>query len=303
MFANVLNVRVLIGSKSMLRKIKVEASYSGVLPTSAFGNLRPGFSASIEFEQDFKTEDEVKRAIEGEQETLSAICYKSFESEAVKAKVIKVQEDLKSFRFHDIDGEKFPSVSTVASYDKVFYCKEEDLPLYCAQGNIIDAEIRNFVRTGVWTDSKDLLECTADRFVLKNRVTESGKHLSMEPCKFREFLAKFPIENLVSIEKVISSKKHRIAGTPDLVGTYNGLKTLVSIKRTKSETDNMIQEAGYSLCEGMEDAQQFLVVEMKLEEDGGNKQGFSKPTVTTEIARYQELFLRKREEVKKIYGV
>lgn len=287
----------------MLRKIKVEASFSGVLPTGSYANMRPGFSASMEYEADFKDQNEVNMAVELAQQELQGICYTNFESEAVKAKVAKVKEDLKSFRFHDINGEQFPSVSTVASYDKIFYVSDQDLPLYCAQGNIIDAEIRNFVRTGVWTDSKDLLECTADRFVLKTRITEFGKHLSMEPCKFREFLAKFPIIDLVSMEKVISSKKHRIAGTPDLVGMYNGLKTLVSIKRTKSEIDNMIQEAGYSLCDGMEDIQQFMVVEMKVEEDGGNKQGFSKPSVTTEIARYQELFLRKREEVKKIYGV
>lgn len=287
----------------MLRKIRVEASFSGVLPTGSWANMRPGFLASMEYEADFANQEEVNMAVECAQQELQGICFSNFEAEAQKAKVMKVQEDLKSFRFHDIDGEKFPSVSTVSSYDKTFYCKEEDLPLYCAQGNVIDAEIRNFVRTGKWIDGKDLMECTADMFILKNRVTETGKHLSMEPCKFREFLAKFPISDLKSIEKVISSKKHRIAGTPDLIGTYNGLKTLVSIKRTKSEVDNFIQEAGYSLCDGLEDIQQFMVVEMKLEEDGGNKCGFSKPGVTAEVARFQELFLRKRQEVLKIYGV
>lgn len=287
----------------MLRKIRIEASFSGVLPVGNFANMRPGFSASMEFEQDFKTEDEIKLTIEGCQTQLQEICYGNFEAEAVKAKVVKVQEDLKGFRFHDINGEKFPSVSTVASYDKAFFVPEVDLPLYCAQGNIIDAEIRNFVKTGVWIDSKDLLECTADRFVLKNRITESGKHLALGGWNFKGFLEKFPIENLVSMEKVVSSKKYRIAGTPDLLGTYGGLKTLVSIKRTKSEVDNYIQEAGYSLCDGLEDVQQFMVVEMKAEEDGGNKQGFSKPSLTTDVARYQELFLRKRQEVTKIYGV
>jgi len=287
----------------MIRKIRVEASYSGVLPVASYSNLRPGFSASMEFEQEFKTKDEYQLAIESAQQELNVICYQAFESEAVKARVLKVQEDLKNFRFYDVDGEKFPSVSSVTSYDKEFWCKEQDLALYAAQGNIIDAEIRNFVKTGVWTDSKDLIECTADRFIIKSRVTETGKHLALSGWNFRGFLEKYPIKNLVSIEKPISSKKHRIGGTPDLVGEYNGLKTLVSIKRTKSETDNLIQEAGYSLCDGMEDIGQFMVVEMKAEEDGGNKQGFSKPIVTTEIARYQELFLRKRQEVLKIYGV
>src|SRR3990167_5854888 len=127
--------------------------------------------------------------------------------------------------------------------------------------------------------------------------------LALSGWNFKGFLEKYPIQELKSMETVVYSKKHRIAGTPDLLGKYNGLKTLVSIKRTKSEIDNFIQEAGYSLCDGLEDVEQFMVVEMKAEEDGGNKQGFSKPVLTTDVQRYQELFLRKRSEFLKIYGV
>ena len=106
-----------------------------------------------------------------------------------------------------------------------------------------------------------------------------------------------------SIEEPIFNPKHRYAGTPDLLGTYNGLKTLVSIKRTENEVDNLIQESAYAKCEGMEDVKQMMVVEMKAEADGGNKQGFSRPAVTTDVAKYRELFLRKRSDVAKIYGV
>ena len=287
----------------MKRKIKITAGFTGVLPTGSFSNMRPSFGAEMEYVAEFGSQEEISLAIEAGQQELQGICYQNFEAEAIKAKVIKIQEDLKNFRFHDVDGEKFPSVSTVTSYDKEFFVVDEDLKVYCAQGNIIDAEIRNFVRTGVWTDSKDLIECTADRYILKTKALSNGKMLSLSGWNFKGFLEKYPIEGLVSMEEVIYSKKHRIAGTPDLLGKFNGLKTLVSIKRTKSELDNFIQEAGYSLCDTLEDVEQFMVVEMKSEEDGGNKQGFSRPLVTIDVARYQELFLRKRQEVLKIYGV
>ena len=289
----------------MKRKIRVESSYSGVLPVASYANLRPGFMASMEFENEFQNEAEVELAIEGAQQKLNEICYRAFESEAVKARVLKVQEDLKSVRFHDVDGEKFPSVSSINSYDKDFFVGDDDLKIYAAQGNIIDSEIRHFVRSGLkeYLESKDLLECTADRFILKNKPLSSGKFLALSGWNFRGFLEKYPIQNLESMEKVVSSKKHRIAGTPDLRGTYNNLKTLVSIKRTKSEVDNLTQDAGYSLCDGLEDIEQIMVVEMKAEEDGGNKQGFSRPIVSTDVARYQELFLRKRSDFLKIYGV
>lgn len=287
----------------MKRKIKIEASFSGVLPTGSYANMRPGFSASMEYEGDFENDDVWKLAVENGQQELQSICYQNFESEALKARVIKIQEDLKNFRFYDVDGEKFPSVTSITSYDKDFWVTDEDLKVYQAQGNIYDAEIRNFVKTGEWKDSKDLLECTADRFILKNRALANGKMLSIEPCNFRGFLEKYPITEMVSIEKPVANKKHRYAGTPDLLGVHNGLKTLVSIKRTKSETDNLIQESGYANCEGLEDVKQMMVVEMKNEMDGGNKCGFSKPIVSTDIPKYFELFLRKRSEVQKIYGV
>lgn len=287
----------------MKRKLRIEASFSGVLPVGNFANMRPGFLASMEYEADFATDTEVSTAIEVAQQELQGICYKNFEAEAMKAKIIKIQEDLKNFRFYDIGDEKYPSVTSVAGYDKEFYCAEADLPLYAAQGNIIDAEIRNYVKTGVWKSSSEILECTADRFIIKTRKTENGKHLSLDGWNFIGFLEKYPIKNLVSIDKPVFNRKYKYAGTPDLIGEYEGLKTLVSIKRSKSETDNLIQESAYAKCEGMEDVKQMMVVEMKSEMDGGNKQGFSKPIVSKDIDKYFELFLRKRSEVMKIYGV
>ena len=265
--------------------------------------MRPGFAASAEFELDFKDKDEMLMNIELYQSELQGICYKSFEAEALKAKIIKVQEDLKNFRFYECDGEKFPSVTSINNYDKEFHVVDEDLKVYCAQGNIIDAEIRNFVKTGVYKQSSELLECTADRFILKSRALASGKRLSLDGWNFQGFLEKYLITDLKSIEEPVFNKKYRYAGTPDLIGIFNGSKTLVSIKRTKSETDNLIQESAYANCEGLEDVKQMMVVEMKSEDDGGNKCGYSKPIISTEIAKYFELFLRKRSDFLKIYGI
>src|SRR3990167_158039 len=289
----------------MKTKVKIEASFSGVLPTGSYANMRPGFSASAEFEVEFKDQAELLMNVETFQSDLQGVCYASFEREALKAKVIKIQEDLKNFRFYDTEsGEKYTSVTSITSYDKTFFnVTDADLVIYAAQGNIIDAEIRNFVKTGVYKTSAELLECTADRFILKSRATSKGKMLALDGWNFRGFLEKFPISDLKSIEEPVVNKKHRYAGTPDLMGTYNGLKTLVSIKRTENEVDNLIQESAYAKCDGMEDVKQMMVVEMKAEADGGNKQGFSKPLISLDIDKYFELFLRKRSDVLKIYGV
>lgn len=286
----------------MKRKLKVSASFSGVLPTGEYQNSRPGFSAEEEFEFDGDNVV-VDDVIATRQQELQAICFNNYQAEAEKARIAKITADLQKDVFHEIDGEKYARVSWVASYDKSFFVGDEDLKIYAAQGSIIDAEIRNFVRTGVYKDSSELLECTADRFILKSKKLSNGKYLALSGWNFQGFLAKFPISDLKSMDKLFFSKKYKIAGSPDLLGKYEGLKTLVSIKRTEDEVSNFIQEAGYSLCEGLEDVEQFMVVEMKAEQDGGNKQGWSKPSVTKDVQRYRELFIRKRNDITKIYGV
>jgi len=284
------------------RKLKISASFSGVLPVGEYANSRPGFSAEEEFEFDGDNSI-VDDVIKTRQQELQVICFGNYQQEAEKARIAKITADLQKDVFHEIEGEKYARVSWVSSYDKSFFVGDEDLKIYAAQGSIIDAEIRNFVRTGVYKESSELLECTADRYIIKSKKLSSGKYLALNGWNFQGFLAKYPIEKLESMDRLFSSKKYKIAGSPDLLGVYDGLKTLVSIKRTEDEVSNFTQEAGYSLCDGLEDVAQFMVVEMKAEADGGNKQGFSKPAITKDVAKYRELFIRKRNDITKIYGV
>lgn len=282
----------------MKRKIKISASFSGVLPTGAFENMRPGFAAEEEFEFDGETHtaDQVMKA---RQQDLQAICYQNYEAEAEKAKIIKIQTDLKNFRFYEENGVKYPSVTSFLNYDKDFFCSDEELKQYSAQGSIIDWEVRNYVKTGVWKDSKDEPSLAAERFIIR-----SGKlGLSLGGWNFIGFLEKHPVKGLKTHEKAIFNYEYKYAGTPDLEGEYEGVPTLISIKRTKNETDNFVQDACYAKCKGMEHIKQIMICELKSPDDGGNKQGFSKATVTKDIDRYFELAKHKRKEFQKVYGI
>ena len=283
----------------MKRKITISSSYSGVLPVASFANARPGFSAQEEFEIEYSDKQELNLIIEERQRELMAICLQNYVIEADKARIQKIKNDLKNFRFYPVDGEEFPSVTSVQNYDKTFECTDEELRQYCSQGNIYDAEVRNYIKTGVFKPSQELLECTADRHIIKT----GSLQLSLDPCKIVEFLEKYPIKNLRVHETPLINRRYRYAGVPDLLGKYDGLETLVSIKRTKNPKENFVQESAYSKCEGMEKVKQALVIELKAEADGGNKSGFSKPSITTELDKYFELFLYRRNQVKTIYGV
>lgn len=283
----------------MKRKLKISASFTGVLPLASFENVRPGFAAEEEFE--FDGDDVVVGdVIRTRQSELQAICYQSFESEAEKARILKVQNDLKNCRFYPTeDGDKYISVTSFLNYDKDFYVTDEELKQYAAQGTIIDREFREFVKTGKYVESKDIPDLAAERWIIKT----GKKQLALSGWNIQGFLEKFPIKDLKSCEKPLFNHTLRYAGTPDLEGIYNDLPTLVSIKRTKSETDNFMQESAYAKCEGMEHVRQLMVIELKSEQDGGNKCGYSKPSVSQDIDRYFELVKYKRSEFKKIYGV
>lgn len=283
----------------MKRKIRIEASFSGVLPVASYANLKPGFCASAEFEQDFNTEEEYKICIESQQQELQSICYQNFEREAEKARIQKITEDLKNFRFYEVDGEKYPSVTSIIGYDKNWFnITDDELRQLSAQGNLIDAEWKHLVKTGKYIPNSELLECTAWRHLLKN----GSKQLSLDGWNILGFLEKYPLKNM-EVGNIVINKKQKYAGTPDIICIYDGVKTLVDIKRTKSETENFMQMAAYAKCLGMEDVKQMMIIPMKPEADGGTKQGFSKPTISDQIDRYYELFLYKRNQVKEIYGV
>lgn len=278
----------------MKRKIKVEASFSGVLPTGSYANMRPGFTASMEFEQDFETQDEVNLTIDGAQQELQTICFQSFEREANKAKILKIQEDKKDFRFYQLpSGEDVPSVTSILSYDSEFLVNDEELKQYAAQGNIIHAQVADFIKTGVWHKPQEIEGTAPDLFILK----KGNLSLALDGWDFTSFLKKYPIENLRNGEVVISEKE-RYGGTPDGYGIVNGVPTIFDIKRTPEKVKNFMQMAAYAKA-STEKVEQMMIIPLNDKTD----QGFSKPIISTEIDKYFELFLYKRKEFKKVYGV
>lgn len=278
----------------MKRKLKVEASFSGVLPTGSYANMRPSFAASMEYEADFATEAEIKTAIEVAQQELQGICYSSFEMEANKAKIMKIQEDRKDFRFYELkNGEEVPSVTSILNYDTEFLMDAEELKQYASQGNLIHAQVADFITTGTWHKPQEIEGTAADLFILK----KGNLSLSFDGWDFQAFLKKYPIADLKNGEVVINEKE-RYGGLPDGYGTINGVKTIFDIKRTPEKVKNFMQMAAYAKA-SKEKVEQMMIIPL----NDKTLQGFSQPIISTDIDKYMELFLYKRREFKKVYSI
>lgn len=275
----------------MKHKIKVSSGFQGVIPTGSYQNSRPSFNAEVEFEVDSK--EEVALSVETMQEELYQICRDKFNSVAEQERIIKIQNDRKDFRFYQKNGQELPSVTSIINYDTDFLIPEDELKQYASQGNIIHAQVAEYIKTGTWKLPKDIEGTTADLFILKS----GSLNLSLDGWDFLAFLKKYPMENLKNGE-IVYNETERYAGIPDGYGTYNGLHSIFDVKRTPEKTKNFMQMSAYAKASG-KDIKQMVIIPL----NDKTEQGFSKPIVSTDIDKYYELFLYKRKEFKKAYGV
>lgn len=275
----------------MKHKIKVGSSFSGVIATGSFQNSRPSFNAEVEFEVD--TKEEVSLAVEVMQEELYRICRDKFDNVAEQEKIVKIKNDRKDFRFYLKDGVEYPSVTSILNYDSDFLVPDDELKQYASQGNIIHAQVSEYIKTGTWKLPKEIEGTTADLFILKT----GSLGLSLDGWDFLAFLKKYPMEKLQNGETVINEKE-RYGGLPDGFGISGGVYSIFDIKRTPEKTKNFMQMAAYAKASG-KDVKQMIIIPL----NDKTEQGFSKPIISTDIEKYFELFQYKRKEFKKVYGV
>lgn len=284
-------------------KIKVSASFSGVLPSGSYSNMRPAFAADMEYEYE-GDESGIKQNIEANQTLLHGICYDKFRSVAELAQIELVKKQKENIRFHpipDSDGNiiQVPSVSSIASYDKDFsMISPEELQQYASQGTLEDMRCRHFMQTGEWvTDLTKIQGTYTDLAVLKKGALRLE---SPTQFNFPAFLEKFQIEKLTE-GKFTYSLKHKFAGTPDATGVFEGKRFVIDFKRTPDKS-YWKQLAGYAIALEEQGAEPFEGL-MLIGVNPDTKQGYSKPMITMEVEQCKRFFLDARENFRKLFLV
>lgn len=277
-----------------MRTIRVSASFGGKIPVGSYANMSPSFFAEETIELNDELQD-VNSYIKVRQQSLQEICYSNFEAEALKAKLLKIKNDRADFRFTKLpNGEEVPSVTTILGYDFEAYVDDEEMKQYCSQGNVIHAQVAEFIKNKIWKEPKEILELTADLFILKH----GSLKLPTDGWSFEAFLKKHPITNLKN-GKTSFNEQYRFGGTPDGEGDHETLPTLFDVKRTPDKVKNFMQMSAYAKCKGMEHIKQLMIIPL----NDKTEQGFSKPIISTDIDKYFELFMAKRRDFRKIYGI
>jgi len=272
---------------------EVSASFSGVIATGSYQNIKPSYSMSVELD----SEDNAQKVFKSMRDMLRNI-FKEEEQQAIVERIQKEREDLR-FLPSPKTGKLLPSVTSIINYDADFFVSPQDLTQYCSQGNCIDARVKHFVKTGEWVAAKDIKDLWTDIVIL----TKGSLKLSLDAGDFPSFLEKYPLNDLKVGERFFNDELG-FTGETDLMGIPNKIKdaldipTVFDVKRTPSKIKNGLQLSAYCRNYGIK---QGIIIPLS----NKTEQGFSKPIIYNEesLNGYFKMFQAKQKAFKKRYGI
>lgn len=266
-------------------KIKeITVSLSGVIPVAAYENLRPGFSITVE-----PIDGENPEKIIAE---LQQYLHSVFENESNRGKADLIDKQYANVRFREKDGKKYPSVTSILSWDKDWHITDDELRQYASRGTIMDVMITEFFTTGKWIDPTQIPLLREEVSVLMS----GNLMLTWEQCSHKAFMAQYQekIEAL-SFHGTVFNDEALYSGEWDILGRYDGIRSIMDIKHGQFD---MRQLAAYANCE--EDIEQLVILPVGPTD---NKCGYKRPVVCDTIQKEFEEFLKARAKFKQRFGI
>lgn len=294
----------------MKRQIEVSASFTGKISTGQFENESPYFSAKEIIEIEDIPTPEIDRIIEARQSELKDICYGQFKKHAEIAYQEKVAKAYQNIRFYDAsNGQKYPSVTSIINMDENFFTPPDELAQMAARGTIIHKQVELFLKDGKWRDAKDIPEVA---FQLMT-VVKGTLGLSIDDVNFPAFFKEYPFKVLKQEETVINHES-KYAGRFDILaviessnkgkwdkveGVIFDVPTLLDVKTGASldKLKGFTQQAAYAKTD--ESIKQIGLIHLTKE----NQCGYAKPSLSSKIEHYLNIFLTKRQKFAERYGV
>lgn len=270
-------------------KVKeITVSLSGVIPVAPYENLRPGFSITVEP----KKGEDPKKIIAACQDDLHLF----FENESIRgtAELRAVQvPNIRWYARGDGDYRGYPSVTSILHYNAKWHVTEVHLEQLASRGTVVGEITEQYLSNGNWFDPQEMSALRKDVDILKH----GASNLHWDQCSHKAFCKKYGDKIKVeSTQGTVFNDEHIYAGTYDIVGTYEGKKTLMDIKC--GATRDLKQLAAYAMC--LKDVEQIMILPIGPTD---NKCGYMKPEPCTDIQKEFDDFLRVRNNFRKQFGI
>ena len=266
-------------------KIKeITVSLSGVIPVAAYENLRPGFSITVEPING----EEPEKIIAALQQYLHTV----FENESNRGKADLIDKQYSNIRFYEKNGKKYPSVTSILSWDKQWRVTNDELQQYASRGNIVEAIIEEFLKTGEWLDPRETPRLKEDVSILMS----GSLMFTWGNCSHKAFMKIY--RNKIQAETfqgTVFNDEALYAGTYDIVGKYDTIRSIMDIK---SGVFDMRQLAAYAMCE--KDIKQLVVLPIGPTD---NKSGYKRPVICDTVQKEFTEFLKARAKFRRRFGI
>ena len=272
-------------------KVKeITVSLSGVIPVAAYENMRPGYSMTVE-----PKNGELPEKVFADCEQLLRTM---FDNMANRCKADDIDKTYAKLRFYEANGKKYPSVTAILGWDvdlaKQANMTPDEMMQYACRGHIVEWMINIYLEHGAWFDPQRYPEMQENVSILAT----GSRMLTWNTCSHKAFIEKCRDKIKVEkIQKTVFNEEYLYAGTMDILGEYDGVRSVMDIKCRKGGWD-FRQLAAYAKCE--KDIKQLVVFPVG---DTDNKCGYIKPVICDTIEAKFEEFLKARALFKRRFGI
>jgi hypothetical protein len=264
---------------------EIRHSVQAVISTGPYENQREMFEVLATLKSDDNLEDAMRK--------LEEFNHSRLEMTVNRAKVDLIEKQYQNIRFYEVNGKKYPSVTSILGWNTDWKITEDELAQYGSRGTIVHTLIEKYFKDKKWYEPLELPELENDVSVLMS----GSRKLSWKDCSYKEAIENIIKDlELVASEQTVYNDTHLYCGRFDMLCKYKGKLTLMDFK--SGTTTDMRQLAAYAVC--LNNVEQLVILPVGPTD---NKTGFKKPVICTDIQKEFKAFLYARSKFRERFGI
>ncbi len=296
----------------MIKDITIGVDLGAVVSSGPYENLKPSFSFSVTYkdvsiipEKQFELDlNDAEKATQIAYERL----YKQIEYCEAQAMQKAIEKFHKGIHWYTDEktGERWPGVTSVIDFANPieWFVSKEKLRGLASRGQVVDMILQEYIKDGVWKSPEQIPDAIRHLAIMKDMGYETkGSQWTTAHGNLPAFVEKFGVK-FISGHKYVTNRKDKYGGQIDAICTIGDDPTLVlaDLKSFNPDSKGVIrtfkQISAYIMaCETKCEKMAIFPVH------DGNKQGFSKPVISSNIDEHYKMFLSDRKVFKETFNV
>jgi len=266
------------------RLIRISYTNKGTIPSGiAYSNISPSYTETREIYVDSQLPDEEVNVLREEQlkqmkEYIDTMIKRDFKDQINFA----TRDECPETHYRVIDGVKYPRVTKIITPDtpKIPYIEE-----HAEIGNLLDEVVKIYAQTGKYVyipfEDKGNIKCKWDEVF---QLMWDWLQLHGDKCIFTD------------CDISLKNDEHMYCGEADLYGSFDNIYTLFDVKKTEKLGKAILEKyfmqiAAYAMCCELRPKQVIII------------SPYNEPIIESDVEKYFEMFLEKREIFRRRFGI